>query len=135
LGLGDTARGVLLTHGLADAARLGTLFGAQPVTFAGLAGIGDMIPRKIASTDRHYDLGAAIANGKRSDELGTGKQPLEGVVTAQAAVEVARLHGIELPLVQAVDKLCHDAEECDPREVLSGVLRSDLDLDRAFGGR
>ena len=73
-----------------------------------------MIPRKIASTDRHYDLGAAIANGKRSDELGTGKQPLEGVVTAQAAIEVARLHGIELPLVQAVDKLCHDAEECDP---------------------
>ena len=135
LGLGETARGVLLTHGLADAARLGMAFGAQPVTFAGLAGIGDMIPRKVASTDRHYELGAAIVARKRSDELGTGKQALEGVVTAQAAVEVASQHGVDLPLVKAVDRLCHDAQECDAREVLSGVLRTDLDLDRAFGGR
>ena len=135
LGLGETARGVLITHGLADAARLGVVLGAQPVTFAGLAGIGDMIPRKIASTDRHYDLGAAIAAGKRSDELGTGRQPLEGVVTAQAAVEMAKKHGIDLPLVAAVDTLCHQAQESDPREVIARVLRSDLDLDRAFGGR
>jgi glycerol-3-phosphate dehydrogenase (NAD(P)+) len=125
----------LITHGLADAARLGVVLGAQPVTFAGLAGIGDMIPRKIASTDRHYELGAAIAAGKRSDELGTGRQPLEGVVTAQAAVELATKHGINLPLVAAVDTLCHQAQESDPREVISRVLRSDLDLDRAFGRR
>lgn len=135
LGMGETARGVLLTHGLADAARLGMVLGAKPVTFAGLAGIGDMIPRKVASTDRHYELGAAIAAGKRSDELGTGRRALEGVVTAQAAVELAQKHAIKLPLVEAVDTLCHGAEECDAREVLSGVLRSDLDLDRAFGGR
>lgn len=134
LGLGETARGVLLTHGLADAARLGVSLGAQSVTFAGLAGIGDMIPRKVASTDRHHQFGAAIVEGGRSQSNGSAPNLLEGVVTARAAVELSEERGLALPLVEAVEKLCCVDREEDPKEILFNVLRANLDLNRAFGG-
>ena len=128
LQLGETARGVLLTHGLADAARIGTRLGAERTTFAGLAGIGDMIPRKVNSTDQHHAVGRKIAAGKLPEQ-----NHCEGIVTSRAAVEKAKALGIRVPLVEAVAAIC--AEEVEPRDGLMGVLESNLDLDGAFGGR
>ena len=128
LQLGETARGVLLTHGLADAARIGTRLGAERTTFAGLAGIGDMIPRKVNSTDQHHAVGRKIAGGAFPDQ-----DDVEGLVTARAAVVRAMSLGIRVPLVEAVAAIC--ARDLDPREGLMGVLESNLDLDGAFGGR
>ena len=128
LELGDTARGVLLTHGLADAARIGVGLGAERTTFAGLAGIGDMIPRKVNSTDLHHDLGKKISAGVFPEDA-----HIEGLVTAKAALEHAEKSGIGVPLVRAVAAIC--TRELDAREGLMSVLESDLNLDGAFGGR
>lgn len=128
LDLGETARGVLLTHGLAEARALGVALGAEPVTFTGLAGVGDLIPRKVSSTDRHRVVGAAVATGTAlADALVRAAGHVEGVDTAREAARLAVKLGVELPLVTAV----HDILEgrVPPKETLERVLRRDLDLD------
>ncbi|MCK6546607.1 NAD(P)-binding domain-containing protein [Myxococcota bacterium] len=128
LDLGDTARGVLLTHGLAESKTLGVALGADPVTFSGLAGVGDLIPRKVSSTDRHRVVGAAVATGTPlATALAQAGGHVEGVDTAREAVLLAAKLGLELPLVSAV----HDILEgrVPPKETLERVLRRDLDLD------
>ena len=102
--MGDTVRGVLLTHGLLDAARLGRELGADPTTFAGLAGVGDLIPRRISSTDHHVAAGEAFAQGASMEAvIDSCEGELEGVVTAAAAVSKSNL---KLPLIEAVHGVC-----------------------------
>jgi glycerol-3-phosphate dehydrogenase (NAD(P)+) len=134
LGLGDTARGVLLTHGLAEAARLGAALGASPATFAGLAGVGDLIPRRVTSTDRHHEVGERLARGQALAEI-TPEQDgsVEGLVTAREAAQRARALGISLPLVEAVASVV--AGQQDARSALGTVLAQDLDLGRWLGAR
>lgn len=124
LELGDTARGVILTRGLLDASKLGLRLGAAPATFSGLAGIGDLIPRRVSSTGRHRALGALLGRGvglaAAEAEL---RHHVEGVVTARAAAALAP----DLPLVRAVTEVLDGRK--GPREALEAVLRLDLDLD------
>lgn len=131
LELGDTARGVLLTRGLVEAGRLGQALGADPSTFAGLAGVGDLIPRRITTTQRAHAVGGALAQGQALDEiLAATKGEVEGVATAAEAVRLAERLGLELPLIQAVDMVLHG--EADARQALEDVLQLDLDLSRGL---
>jgi glycerol-3-phosphate dehydrogenase (NAD(P)+) len=120
LELGDTARGLLLTRGLVEAQRIGLALGAEPATFAGLAGLGDLIPRKVSSTERHHTHGALVAQGKA--EHGP---LLEGVVTAEAARALGVSRRLKLPLVDAVGSVLSGARPA--REVLEHVLTLDLE--------
>lgn len=127
LQLGDTARGVLLTRGLVEATRIGIALGADPATFGGLAGVGDLIPRKVASTQRHHQVGAALVAGRTlEDILSEVKSEVEGVVSAQEAVRLGERIGLDLPLIQAIDMVIHG--EADARPAIEDVLQLDIDL-------
>lgn len=127
VGLGDTARGVLLTRGLIEATRLGVALGAERATFSGLAGVGDLIPRKVASTERHHKVGSAIAHGASLEEALAGvRGEVEGVAAAEEAAKLAERLGLDLPLIQAVDMLLHG--EADPKPTLEEILQLDLTL-------
>jgi glycerol-3-phosphate dehydrogenase (NAD(P)+) len=123
LSLGETARGVLLTHGLADAQRLGVALGASSATFGGLAGVGDLIPRRVSSTDRHHALGARLARG---EPLPPGSEGVEGIITTREAMSVAHARRLDLPLLSAIDRVLRG--ETPARTALERVLESDLDL-------
>lgn len=135
LELGDTARGLLLVHGLSEAERLGLALGAEPETFAGLAGVGDLIPRSVSSTDRHRMLGSLLARGaaftEAEDQVGTR---LEGPITTLEVQKWASKHALTLPLVSAVHSVIEGQRAA--REALETVLRLDLsDLAASKRGR
>jgi glycerol-3-phosphate dehydrogenase (NAD(P)+) len=132
LELGDTARGVLLTHGLADARKIGLALGASEGTFGGLAGLGELIPRHVTSMDRHVELGAEVARGTTlQDALQKVDGHVEGVVTAKEAMALAESRRLDLVLVRAVAQVLHG--EAGPREALEAVLHRSLDLDDPRG--
>ena len=123
LGLGETARGVILTHGLEDAAVLGRDLGADARTFSGLAGVGDLIPRRVSSTERHYAVGRALAEGKSEQEANdvvTGC--VEGLRTARAVKAYAEKRELKLPLTSAVFDVMEGRVAA--AEALEGVLRA-----------
>lgn len=129
LSLGETAQGVLLTHGLSESAQLGVAKGAEWITFTGLAGVGDLIPRTVASTERHYEAGRALARGETLG--GDSENPsamLEGVCTAYETHAYASVVGLRLPLIAAVHAvLCGEKKA---KEALEEVLNEDITLGR-----
>jgi glycerol-3-phosphate dehydrogenase (NAD(P)+) len=103
LELGFNARAALITRGLAEIARLGTTIGAQPSTFAGLAGVGDLVLTCTGPLSRNRSLGVLIGQGKTLDEAMADRATVaEGVPTAKSALALARARGVEMPIVEAV---------------------------------
>ncbi|MFO0729240.1 MAG: NAD(P)H-dependent glycerol-3-phosphate dehydrogenase [Myxococcota bacterium] len=126
LELGETARGMLLARGLTEGQRIGMALGADPTTFLGLAGVGELIPRKVSSTSRHHELGIALAKGVPLDRaLPQGHSAVEGVATALGIAELAKRRGLKLPLARAVEAILR-GEESASAAILS-VLQLDLD--------
>jgi glycerol-3-phosphate dehydrogenase (NAD(P)+) len=121
-GLGETDQGLLAVRALVEAGLIGAELGADRATFHGLAGLGDLIPRRITSSRRHRELGAAIAAGATRADV----HALEGAVTAAEAAVLAERHGLPLPLVVAVDAIVHGGAPA--RATLDRVLSSDLGL-------
>lgn len=104
LSLGENARAGLITRGLAELTRLGEALGARPETLAGLSGLGDAILTCTSLTSRNTALGHAIGHG--ADPRGDPAAPLaEGAFTAAAVARLSREHGIEMPIVEAVDAI------------------------------
>lgn len=102
LKLGDNAKAAFLTRGLAEIARLGTALGANPMTFAGLAGMGDLIATCAGDLSRNHRAGRLLAEGMTLDQIREGMDNIaEGVETTRAAVELAREHNVEMPIAQA----------------------------------
>lgn len=127
LDLGETARGILLTHGLVEARRLGLALGGAPETFTGLAGVGDLIPRKVTSTERHHVFARRfIETGSLEEALRSADGHVEGVTTAKEAVKKGDRLEIDLPLMRAVAAILDG--EAKPREALEAVLRLAIDL-------
>lgn len=99
LGLGHNPRAALITRGLAEMTRLGAALGADPRTFAGLAGMGDLILTSCGPLSRNRALGVALAQGVSLDAYRREHRSVaEGVNTARAAAALARRHGVELPI-------------------------------------
>jgi glycerol-3-phosphate dehydrogenase (NAD(P)+) len=121
-GLGETDQGLLAVRALVEAGLIGAELGADPATFHGLAGLGDLIPRRITSSRRHREVGAAVAGGLAH----AGIDALEGAVTAAEAAMLAGRHGLALPLVVAVDAILHRGAPA--RATLDRVLSSELGL-------
>ena len=105
LGLGFNSRAALITRGLAEMTRLGTRLGAKPETFAGLAGIGDLVLTCTGSLSRNRALGAEIGRGLTLEEAMAGKETVaEGVITTRSAFALAQREGVEMPIVEAVHR-------------------------------
>jgi glycerol-3-phosphate dehydrogenase (NAD(P)+) len=134
LSLGDTARGVLLTHGLSEAAKLGAAFGGLPATFAGLAGVGDLIPRNVTSTNRHHEVGHRLAEGFSLQAALQGiAGVVEGAITAKEAALEGKRRNLPLPMISAVAAIL--AGKANAKDALEAVLRVDLDLGRWLSAR
>jgi glycerol-3-phosphate dehydrogenase (NAD(P)+) len=106
LGLGDNTRATLITRGLAEMARLGEAMGADPRTFAGLAGMGDLVATCSSPLSRNRRFGEYLGQGKnaaQAKELMT--QTAEGVTSYAPVLELARKHGVDVPITEAVAAL------------------------------
>jgi glycerol-3-phosphate dehydrogenase (NAD(P)+) len=103
LGFGDNGKAGLITRGLAEMTRVGIAAGANPLTFAGLAGVGDVIATCGSGLSRNYRLGAELARGRSWPEIErTLPGTAEGAYTVDAALALARSVGVEMPIAQEV---------------------------------
>jgi glycerol-3-phosphate dehydrogenase (NAD(P)+) len=121
LSLGENARAALITRGLAEIVRLGVAEGAQPTTFAGLAGLGDLVLTCTGSQSRNHALGREIARGRtlRSVEAGT-PMVAEGVRTVASALRMARDAGVAMPICEEVAAVLFDGKPV--AEALASLL-------------
>lgn len=111
LELGDNAKSALVTRGAAEIARLGRALGADPETFHGLAGIGDLIATCFSPHGRNRAVGERLGRGESLDDvLASMVQVAEGVRTTESVVEVARAHGVEMPISEQVHALLFDGK-------------------------
>lgn len=111
LGLGNNPRAALITRGLAEMTRLGVALGADPLTFAGLAGMGDLILTATGGLSRNRALGMALAAGQTlAEHAGTHRSVAEGANTARAALALANRAGVELPICAQVTAILFDGK-------------------------
>jgi len=112
LGFGFNARAALLTRGLAEITRLGVSMGAQPLTFAGLAGIGDLILTCTGDLSRNRMVGLKIAEGISVKEIVSGmKMVAEGIKTSLSAYNLAKKMGVEMPIITEVYNVIYKGKE------------------------
>ena len=103
IGFGDNGKAGLITRGLAEMTRLGIAAGANPLTFAGLAGVGDVIATCGSPLSRNHRLGVELAKGRKWAEIETDLPGVaEGAYTVDAALALARRHAVEMPIAQEV---------------------------------
>jgi glycerol-3-phosphate dehydrogenase (NAD(P)+) len=103
LGLGNNPRAALITRGLAEIARLGQALGADPLTFSGLAGMGDLILTSTGALSRNRALGISLAQGQSYQQhVAAHRSVAEGASSARAALSLAARHGVELPICEQV---------------------------------
>ncbi|MFJ6833583.1 NAD(P)H-dependent glycerol-3-phosphate dehydrogenase [Streptomyces sp. NPDC091209] len=103
LGLGDNSRALLITRGLAETARLGAAMGADPLTFSGLAGAGDLIATCSSPMSRNRTFGEHLGQGMSVEEATEAtNQTAEGVKSCRAILDLARAHGVEMPITKVV---------------------------------
>ncbi len=108
--LGDNAAAALITRGLAEIMRLGLALGARSETLMGLSGLGDLVLTCTSRQSRNMSLGAALGEGRQLSEiLGERVAVTEGVFTAQAVVDLAAKHGIEMPICEAMDRVLNQS--------------------------
>lgn len=112
LGFGDNAKAALLTRGLAEIARLGTAMGANPLTFSGLAGIGDLVVTCTSRHSRNWRAGSMLAQGQSLEEvLKRMGMVVEGVKTTQAAYKLSRQYDITMPITDELHHVLFDGKE------------------------
>ena len=130
LDFGFNSRAALITRGLAEMTRLGTSLGARASTFAGLAGIGDLVLTCTGALSRNRALGVEIGRGKTLDEALAGKETVaEGVVTTASAIELAAREGVEMPIAEMVYRILfdHHPARLAAQELMARELRSEQD--------
>lgn len=110
MGFGDNTRASLITRGLAETSRLGVALGADPLTFAGLAGLGDLVATCSSPLSRNRTFGERLGRGEslaQAEEANHG-QVAEGVKSCLSICELGRRHGVDLPIADAVRRVCHE---------------------------
>ena len=125
LGLGFNARAALITRGLAEMTRLGSALGAEPGTFAGLAGLGDLVLTCTGSLSRNRAVGLELGKGRKLDDVLREKETVaEGVLTAQSALQLATREGVEMPIVEAVNRVLFEGQPA--RSAISALMKREL---------
>lgn len=121
LGYGDNAKAALITRGLAEIARLGSSLGANPLTFLGLPGVGDLIVTCTSVHSRNWRAGNLLGKGNKLDQvLSQMGMVVEGVRTAKAAHQFAEKQKIEMPITNGINKVLF--EEAKPKDVVDQLM-------------
>jgi glycerol-3-phosphate dehydrogenase (NAD(P)+) len=119
--LGDNTKATLITRGLAEIARLGVALGADPMTLAGLAGLGDLVATCSSPLSRNRTFGEHLGRGETLEQAQAAtRQTAEGVKSCLAIRDLARNHGVEMPITEQVERICH--EGLDPRLALTALM-------------
>lgn len=109
LGYGDNTKATVMTRGLAEMARFSVQFGARPLTFLGLAGVGDLIATCASPQSRNHSVGIELGKGRRIEEIiGSMNMVAEGVKSCQPILELGREAGVSMPITQAVVRVCQE---------------------------
>jgi glycerol-3-phosphate dehydrogenase (NAD(P)+) len=108
MGLGDNTKATLITRGLAEMARLGSALGAQVQTFAGLAGMGDLVATCSSPLSRNRTFGENLGRGMSVAEAVALGQTAEGVASCEPVLELARSHGVEMPITEVAAAVMRD---------------------------
>lgn len=121
LGMGDNTRAALITRGLAELSRLGAAMGGDPLTFSGLAGMGDLVVTCISPRSRNHHVGEQLALGRTIAEITADMSMVaEGVRTAPVVVELAEDHGVDVPIARQVNRVL--AGEVHPQDAYRELL-------------
>lgn len=122
LGLGDNSKASIITRGLAEITRLGVAVGADPRTFAGLAGVGDLIATCMSPLSRNHSFGVRLGQGMSVAEVqAETRQTAEGVKSCASILDLARQHGVDVPITEQVNAAVHEGKSVDAmvRDLLS----------------
>jgi glycerol-3-phosphate dehydrogenase (NAD(P)+) len=121
---GENAKAAFMTRGLAEIARLGIACGANPLTFVGLAGMGDLIATCASPLSRNRYVGLELAKGRKLEEvLASMKSVAEGVTTTKAARELAELHNVEMPITRTIHAILFEGK--NPRQAVIELMLRD----------
>ncbi|BCB87536.1 NAD(P)H-dependent glycerol-3-phosphate dehydrogenase [Phytohabitans suffuscus] len=119
--LGDNTKATLITRGLAETARLGVALGADPLTFAGLAGLGDLVATCSSPLSRNRTFGEHLGRGETLEQAQAAtRQTAEGVKSCLAIRDLARTHKVDMPITEQVELVCH--EGVNPRSALIALM-------------
>lgn len=125
MGYGENAKAAFITRGLAEISRLGIAVGAKPLTFSGLAGIGDLIATCASPLSRNQQLGRRLAQGEKlEDILASTRTVAEGVSTTRAALQLAARYQVEMPITELLGLVLF--EGLDPHKAVPELMMRDL---------
>lgn len=114
LGFGDNAKAAIMTRGLAEISRLGVAMGAEPLTFSGLSGVGDLIVTCTSVHSRNWRAGNMLGRGQKlQDILDNMGMIVEGVSTTKAAMELAEQLGVEMPITETIYRVLYEEKDID----------------------
>jgi glycerol-3-phosphate dehydrogenase (NAD(P)+) len=118
---GDNAKASLLTRGLAELARLGSRLGGNPLTFAGLAGMGDLIATCVSTLSRNRFVGEELGKGRKLDDIVASMNMVaEGVKSSRPLCGLAEAHGVEVPIAEHVVRVLY--EDVSPAEMVASLM-------------
>jgi glycerol-3-phosphate dehydrogenase (NAD(P)+) len=122
MGFGDNSRAALMTRGLAEMSRLGEAMGGDPATFAGLAGMGDLIATCSSPQSRNKSVGIELGRGRSIDDvIGSMTMVAEGVKSSSGVLQLARRYGVEMPITEQVVEVCHHGKPAG--DALADLMR------------
>ncbi len=129
LEMGSNAKSALLARGLAEIVRLGSALGARPETFFGIAGVGDLATTCFSPEGRNRSCGEAIGRGEAlADYLARTNSVVEGVATARSLLALASRHGVEMPIVRAVESILFNGKK--PKEAIRDLMGREAGAER-----
>jgi glycerol-3-phosphate dehydrogenase (NAD(P)+) len=109
MGFGDNTKAAVMTRGLTELSKLGEALGGHPRTFAGLAGMGDLVATCMSAQSRNHRVGVELGKGRCLDDIVADTQMVaEGVRSSSVVTELAERCGIEMPIAEQVRAVCHD---------------------------
>jgi glycerol-3-phosphate dehydrogenase (NAD(P)+) len=121
MGMGDNSQASVITRGLAELIRLGLSLGADMATFAGLAGVGDLVATCMSPLSRNRTFGEKLGQGMAFDEvLASNRQTAEGVKSCESILALGRRHGVEMPITEHVVAAVHDG--LPPEEIVRRIM-------------
>lgn len=124
MGFGDNTKATVITRGLAEMQRLGVALGGEPLTFSGLAGVGDLVATCTSPKSRNQTVGTKLGQGMSIDDImGEMNMVAEGVKSSKAIVALADRHDVEMPIARSVMSIIH--EGVDPRDAIADLMARD----------
>lgn len=125
MGFGDNTKATMMTRGLAELTRLGVALGGDPFTFSGLAGMGDLVATCSSSQSRNHHVGTELGKGRPLAEIiAEMNMVAEGVKSSKVVCELGRSNGVEMPIADEVQAVCHEGRSA--AEALSNLMHRQL---------